>query len=57
MGINETLPQKDVAELLGHSEKVNEMHYHYAVSDYQEKLTALTKLPNQMDETVILHIS
>lgn len=55
--LNESLPQKDVAELLGHTEKVNEMHYHYAVSDYQEKLNALTKLPNQMDENIIIKIS
>lgn len=54
--LNETLPQKDVAELLGHSEKVNEMHYHYATTDFQEKMTALNRLSSQISEGKIIKI-
>lgn len=52
--LNESLPQKAVAELLGHTEKVNEMHYHYSTLDYQEKVTALANLSHQMEECPVI---
>ncbi len=55
--LNESLTQKDVADLLGHTEKVNEMHYNYSTADFQEKLTALNHLSRQMEEKVTIKIS
>ena len=42
--LNQVLPQRDVAELLGHTERVNEMHYHYSTADIREKIIALNSL-------------
>ncbi len=55
--LNESLAQKDVAELLGHTEKVNEMHYNYSTADYREKMAALTHLSTQIEEKVTIRIS
>ena len=55
--LNESLTQKDVADLLRHTEKVNEMHYNYSTADFQEKLTALNHLSRQMEEKVTIKIS
>jgi hypothetical protein len=46
-----------VAELLGHTEKVNEMHYNYSTADYREKMAALTHLSAQIEEKVTIRIS
>ena len=47
------LPQKDVAEILGHSEKVNEMYYNYSTADVKEKKTALSSnLPRSKSLTL-----
>lgn len=40
--LNQDLPQKVVAELLGHTETVNEMHYNYSVAETSEKVAALS---------------
>ena len=39
--LNTVLPQKAVAEMLGHSEKVNEEHYNYSMAENAEKKRAL----------------
>ncbi len=46
--LNQTLPQRDVAELLGHTERVNEMHYHYSTADVQEKVRAMDHLSHEI---------
>ena len=38
--LNTVLPQKAVAEMLGHSEKVNEEHYNYSMAENAEKKRA-----------------
>ncbi|MBO6147446.1 MAG: site-specific integrase [Lachnospiraceae bacterium] len=38
--LNTVLPQKVVAEMLGHSEKVNEEHYNYSMAENAEKKRA-----------------
>ena len=42
--LNQVLPQKDVAALLGHTEKVNEMYYNYSTADVKAKKEALSRL-------------
>lgn len=42
--LNQVLPQKDVAALLGHTEKVNEMYYNYSTADMKAKKEALSRL-------------
>ena len=42
--LNQSLPQKTVAELLGHTEAVNEMHYNYSMAEVSEKVDALTQI-------------
>ena len=39
--LNTVLPQKAVAEMLGHSEKVNAEHYNYSMAENAEKKRAL----------------
>ena len=38
------LSQKDVAEMLGHSERVNESHYNYSMAENAEKKAALEQV-------------
>ena len=42
--LNTVLPQKAVAEMLGHSEQVNERHYNYSMAENTEKKRALEEL-------------
>jgi len=42
--LNQDLPQKVVAEMLGHTEAVNEMCYNYSIAETSEKVTALNHL-------------
>ena len=35
--LNTVLPQKAVAEMLGHSERVNETNYNYSIAERSEK--------------------
>ena len=42
--LNQFLPQKDVAALLGHTETVNEMYYNFSTADTAEKKKALSHL-------------
>ena len=42
--LNTVLPQKAVADMLGHSERVNEQFYNYSVADNDEKKDAMEKL-------------
>ena len=39
--LNTKLPQRDVAELLGHSEHINERFYNYSTAEEAEKIDAL----------------
>ena len=42
--LNTVLPQKTVADMLGHSENINERHYNYSTAEDSEKLSALTNV-------------
>ena len=42
--LNTKLPQRDVAEMLGHSENINERHYNYSTAEDAEKQKALTNV-------------
>ena len=42
--LNQKLPQKVVAEMLGHTETVNEMYYNYSIAEISEKTNALSQL-------------
>ncbi len=42
--LNTVLPQKVVADMLGHSEKVNEEHYNYSMAESAEKKRALEEV-------------
>ncbi len=42
--LNQHLPQRVVAELLGHTETVNELHYNYSVAETTEKANALSRI-------------
>lgn len=42
--LNTILPQKAVADMLGHSERVNEQHYNYSMAEKAEKMRALEKV-------------
>ena len=44
--LNQELPQKVVADLLGHTETVNELCYNYSLAETSEKVTALNHLAN-----------
>jgi len=46
--LNQVLPQKAVSNLLGHSERVNEMHYNYSTADTMEKIAALNTLSEKI---------
>lgn len=51
--LNEVLPRRVVAELLGHSERVNDQHYDYSTAENVEKIRAIDTLcpsvPNIVD--------
>lgn len=42
--LNIVLPQKAVADMLGHSERVNEQHYNYSIAENEEKKRALDSI-------------
>lgn len=42
--LNTVLPQKAVADMLGHSERVNEEHYNYSMAENAEKKRALEEV-------------
>ena len=42
--LNQNLPQKVVAEMLGHTETVNEMCYNYSIAEISEKANELSRL-------------
>ena len=42
--MNTVLPQKAVADMLGHSERINEEHYNYSMAENVEKKRALEKV-------------
>lgn len=42
--LNMNLPQNVVAELLGHTELVNELHYNYSLAELSEKADALNHI-------------
>ena len=42
--LNTKLPQKVVADMLGHSEYVNERHYNFSTAEDEEKIAALTDI-------------
>ena len=44
--LNTVLPQKAVAEMLGHSEKVNEEHYNYSMAENTENAEKKRALEN-----------
>ena len=46
--LNQTLDQTAVAAILGHSEQVNERHYHYDTSERDEKLKALSSVSSKV---------
>ncbi len=39
--LNQVLPQKVVAEMMGHSGRVNDMNYNYSIAERSEKKRAL----------------
>ena len=46
--LNTILPQKDVASMLGHSERVNEKHYNYSTAENIEKMHALAEVSSKV---------
>ncbi len=42
--LNTVLPQKAVADMLGHSERVNEQHYNYSMAENAEKKRSLEEV-------------
>lgn len=42
--LNTILPQRAVADMLGHSENINERYYNYSIAEDSEKLSALTNV-------------
>lgn len=46
--LNTVLSQKDVASILGHSERVNEMHYNYSTAENSLKLQALSQVSSKV---------
>ena len=42
------MPRADVCSLLGHTEKVNEMHYDFSTASAQEKISALNYLSDTL---------
>ena len=45
--LNTILFQKAVADMLGHSERVNEQHYNYSTAENTEKAAALLKVSSE----------
>lgn len=46
--LNTILPQKVVADMLGHSERVNERHYNYSTAETNEKADALKAVSSKV---------
>lgn len=46
--LNTILPQKAVAEMLGHTERVNEQHYNFSTAENAEKLRALEEVSSKV---------
>lgn len=46
--LNTVLSQKAVADMLGHSERVNEQHYNYSTAENTEKAAALKQLSSKV---------
>lgn len=46
--LNTVLSQKDVASMLGHSERVNERHYNYSTAENTAKIQALTQVSSKV---------
>lgn len=46
--LNTLLPQKEVASLLGHSERVNEQHYNFSRAERSEKLKAIEEMSSKV---------
>ncbi len=46
--LNTVLEQKDVADMLGHSERVNERHYNYSTAETKEKADALKAVSSKV---------
>jgi len=46
--LNTILPQRAVADMLGHSERVNEQHYNYSTAENNEKAAALMKMSSKV---------
>ena len=46
--LNTVIPRADVCSLLGHTEKVNEMHYDFSTASAQEKISALNYLSDTL---------
>lgn len=46
--LNTMLSQKDVASLLGHSERVNERHYNYSIAEDAEKERVLALMSSKV---------
>lgn len=46
--LNTLLPQKEVASLLGHSERVNEQHYNFSRAERNEKIKAITEMSSKV---------
>ncbi len=46
--MNTVLSQKDVASMLGHSERVNERHYNYSTAENSIKAQALMQVSSKV---------
>lgn len=46
--LNTILPQKAVADMLGHTERVNEQHYNYSMAENTEKMRALEEVSSKV---------
>ncbi len=50
--LNTKLPRKAVADMLGHSERVNETHYDYSIAENTEKIKALDLIHNEVSKGI-----
>ena len=46
--LNTVLPQKVVADMLGHTERVNEQHYNFSTAENAEKMRALEEVSSKV---------
>lgn len=46
--LNTVLPQKAVADMLGHTERVNEQHYNFSMAENAEKMRALEEVSSKV---------